>query len=505
MRIKKTIFNSIISLSSYIYLLFVGIATRKLFLLNFPLEFLGYEGLFGSIFTLLSIADMGASGMFNYMLYSAIAKDDKNEISVLMGMYKTLYRIVGFTVLILGSLLFGCLPYIIKENIQDWSYVRFIFIIQLCNTMVTYFLAYRRAIFIASQEAYKTVKIDTIYSTFSAIVRFLVILIFKSYLIYLFVPLVFSITANIHIGIKAKKTYVSMFDHKAIWNDFKERNAFSQLKDLLITKISTVLYTSSDSIIMSRLLGIVTVGYYSNYSQIYNYGNTVLWKLIGPFNESAGNLVNLGSREKINRFFKAYDFLGVILGTMGLTVIGGFFQRVIGLIYGTEYLIPYLAVLAIGEDFYVRQRGMAYNSFQNAVGHYEVTKFYSVLATILNIILSIVLGIQFGLSGILIATVIANVFIQIGRACVVYKYVINAHLITIILKELLFAIVANTCLVINYIILSHFSNSIVELMIGFLIVSFICIIMIVAVFVKTDMFHCFLLYSIEAFKTLKRR
>ena len=80
MRIKYAVKNTVASLGSYLYLFIFGIYIRKLFLETFSLEYLGYEGLFSSIFLLLSIAEFGAGGMFNYMLYSAIARNDNNEI-----------------------------------------------------------------------------------------------------------------------------------------------------------------------------------------------------------------------------------------------------------------------------------------------------------------------------------------------------------------------------------------------------------------------------------------
>lgn len=490
MRIKRTIKNSVIALCSYLFLLVIGIGTRKAFLSVFPIEYLGYEGLFSSIFTLLSIAELGASGMFNYMLYAALASNDENELSVIMGMYRTLYRIVGCIVFSIGCILFFFLDYIITENVTDWRYVRIIYIIQLSTTLVSYFLAYRRAIFVANQESYEVVKVDTIYGMFGAVARLLIVLLLRNYILYLVVPLVVNIFSNIHIYIKCKNKYSNIFGYNASIKDFEERGAIKQLKSLLLSKISTVLYTSADNIIISRMIGIGTVGLYSNYTQIYNFGVSAIWKLVGPFNESTGNLINTESEQNSNYFFKAYDFLGYITGTIGWSVIVCCFQKVIAFIYGDRFLLPIAAVVALGADFYVRLRGAAYNSFQNAIGHYEIIKWYGLIGAMLNISLSIMLGIKYGLAGILAATVIANIIIQSGRAHVVYKFLYRDCIKQVIKKELVFAIISGITVLVSYGITVNM-NDIAGLLFSMIFSIIVPGVIIMIVFWKSDWMQSF--------------
>lgn len=272
MRIKYAVKNTAASLGSYLFLFIFGIFIRKLFLKTFSLEYLGYEGLFSSIFLLLSIAEFGAGGMFNYMLYAAIAKNDHNEIRVVMGMYKKLYALIGTVVFSAGAGFFFLLPVVITDEVSDWNYVRFIYVIQLLTTLTTYFLAYRRAIFIANQQSSEVVRIDTFYKAINSAVRIAVILVFRNYIGYLLVPFVTSAASNLHIYVKSSKKYPEVFGYKAAWNDFKVRDAFKQMKSLIVTKISTVIYTASDNVIITKLAGITAVGLYSNYNQIYSFG-----------------------------------------------------------------------------------------------------------------------------------------------------------------------------------------------------------------------------------------
>lgn len=450
MRIKYAVKNTVASLGSYLYLFIFGIYIRKLFLETFSLEYLGYEGLFSSIFLLLSIAEFGAGGMFNYMLYSAIARNDNNEIRVVMGMYKKLYALIGIVVFVTGAGFFFLLPVIITDEVSNWNYVRIIYTIQLLTTFVTYFLAYRRSIFIVNQQSREVVRIDTIYKTMSSVTRIAVILVFQNYIGYLLIPFITNIASNLHIYVKSKKSYPEVFGYKASWNDFIVRDSFKQLKSLIVTKISTVIYTASDNVIITRMAGITAVGLYSNYNQIFTFGVQAVWNAISPLNESTGNLLHSESREKSKNFFEAFDFFSYLLGAVGLTVIGCTFQKIIAFLYGEQFLISEFAVIAMSEDFYVRERGAAYNAFQNAVGHYETTKVYSIISATANIVLSIIFGIKWGIVGILAATVIGNIFIQAGRAHVVYKWIFYQKKSVVIIKEVFFLLTANLSFVLSF-------------------------------------------------------
>ena len=503
MRIKNTIKNSLFSLGSYLYLFLVGIFIRKLFLENFSLEYLGYEGLFGSIFLLLSIAELGASGMFGYMLYAAIAKDDREEISVIMGMYRKLYFCIGTFVFVLGGILFFFLPYIIVDEVKNWNYVRVIYLIQLFTTLVTYFLAYRRALFIAVQKSYEIVKIETAFKTINSLVRVAVILLLKNYIIYLLVPFVTNILTNIVIWEKSRKQYPDIYKYKATWKDFKDRNAFLQLRSLLLSKISTIIYTSSDNIILARITGIANVGYYSNYSQIYNFGVQVIWNAIGPLNESTGNMVNSESKEKNRRFFDAFDMFGYFLGMVGLCVIVCCFQKLIVFLYGEQYLISIFAVLALGENFYIGEKAAAYNAFQNAVGHYETNRIYSVMSAVTNVVFSIVFGLKWGLAGVLMATVLGNILIQAGRAHIVYKWIFTEErILRVILKEIVFIFTANISLAITVLLTQNIKSNLMGLFISVTIAIIVPVLLGIALFYRTKMFVAMMDYIENSLKTI---
>ena len=59
MRIKNTLKNSLYAILSYFLLAILALAVRKVFIQFLSVEYLGYEGLFGNLFALIAIADLG--------------------------------------------------------------------------------------------------------------------------------------------------------------------------------------------------------------------------------------------------------------------------------------------------------------------------------------------------------------------------------------------------------------------------------------------------------------
>lgn len=505
MRKKKVLINAITSISSYIFLFVFGILIRKLFLNNFSLEFLGYEGLFSSIFLVLSVAEMGAGGMFNYMLYKALAKKDTKELAVIMGMYQKLYRVIGTFVLVAGTVVFFLLPVIIQEDIGNWSYVRVIYIIQLGSTLVTYFLAYRRAILIADQCSHEVVRIETMYKSISQLLRVGAILLLHSYIAYLLIPLATNLAASIHVGRRAAKKYPGVFSRKATWDDFKERKAFPQLRDLLISKVSTVMYTSTDNIMISALAGIRYVALYANYQQITTAVIQLLSFITEAIEKSTGNLVYAETEQKKKEFFDMFDFAGFCLGAFSLCAFVAVFQKTIIVLYGVEYLMPFATVVVIALDFYVRCRGMAYCAFQSAVGHYELGRWLSVAAAVSNLALSIILGLKWGITGILGATILGNVLIQAGRARVIFLLMFPESAWKVIRREIYYALLAIVCMVITILITQNIQSSVLGILGSLGICVVVCMVVIVIVFFKSKRFALLLEYIKMTFNMIKSR
>ena len=73
MNAEKTIRNSIFSLLGQTCTLLLQFVNRRVFIHFLDIEYLGYTNLFGNVFSMLSVAELGIGSIICFHLYKEIA------------------------------------------------------------------------------------------------------------------------------------------------------------------------------------------------------------------------------------------------------------------------------------------------------------------------------------------------------------------------------------------------------------------------------------------------
>ena len=91
----------------------VPFVIRSVMLHYLGTEYLGLNGLFKSLLTILNLAELGVGSAMVFSMYKPIAEGDTRTICSLLRLYRTLYRIIGLAVAAVGLLLLPFLRNII--------------------------------------------------------------------------------------------------------------------------------------------------------------------------------------------------------------------------------------------------------------------------------------------------------------------------------------------------------------------------------------------------------
>ena len=122
-RTEYSLINIFTGMGGYIINTMLGFVCRIIFVRMLSADYLGVNGLFSNILTMLSLAELGISNAIIYALYKPVACKDEKRIASLMKFYRTAYRIIGVAVAVVGLLMLPFLkliintPPAIKENI----------------------------------------------------------------------------------------------------------------------------------------------------------------------------------------------------------------------------------------------------------------------------------------------------------------------------------------------------------------------------------------------------
>ena len=79
-RTEYSILNIIAGVGGYIVNTILGFICRMVFVKCLAADYLGVNGLFTNILTMLSLAELGIGGAIGFALYKPLAEDDKEKI-----------------------------------------------------------------------------------------------------------------------------------------------------------------------------------------------------------------------------------------------------------------------------------------------------------------------------------------------------------------------------------------------------------------------------------------
>ena len=73
----------------------VNFIARKIFVVVLTKEYLGLDGTFANILTMLSLAELGVGTAITYSMYKPLAEGDQKLILSLMTLYRKFYTAIG--------------------------------------------------------------------------------------------------------------------------------------------------------------------------------------------------------------------------------------------------------------------------------------------------------------------------------------------------------------------------------------------------------------------------
>lgn len=422
MRQKLAVKSSAIGLGAKLLAMVLSIISTRLFVHYLGIEIRGLSGVLSNILSLLKLAEMGIGTAIIYALYQPIVDKKIEEIKSLMCFYKKAYRGIGILVLGIGCIVSFFLKFFVEDTTYSWVYIYIIFFFQLFESVSTYMLgAYKRNLLYADQKQYISTLIDALANTIFVILRMVVIVFTRSYLLYLLLQLLQTVISNIVIG--------SVVDHKYPYLQDKDVTPYDKMPELLgnvknviAGRIGGVVYNSTDNIIISKTAGVVAVGYMTNYFMVRNLIKTITSAVTEPIRPMIGNYIReYRDIKKSYQLFLSYTFVRycmanvVVVGVVVL--INPFIELWLGKGYTLSIWIPILLAL----DMYIDLVHSPTWEYINVLGLFKNDRNMSYIGAAINLIVSIILSIHMGVQGVLLGTVIAQMYYWIARTYVIYK------------------------------------------------------------------------------------
>lgn len=390
--------------------LILGFVNRLVFIRCLNAEYLGVNGLFTNILSMLSLAELGIGTAIVYELYRPLAEKDEKKIASLMRFYQKAYCGIGLLIAVAGMCVIPFLNIMIAEPPKINENLVLIYCIFLFNTASSYFFSYKSSILTADQKNYLVVGINYIIVFVQSILQIIILLVTRNFILYLICQSVGTLTYNVIISRVADKRYPSIRGKNIQPLDEDSRNGlFKNIKALIIIKIGGVLVNSTDNIIISSIKGLAATGLNSNYTLLLNTLNSILQQIFNGITASVGNVNAVETNEKKKKMFKIINFLNFWLFawcTIAFIILA---NSIVSICFGTRYILGQNIVIISAINFYVVGMQNAVWTYKTTMGLFDYGKYLVVGTGVINIILSIILGQKWGLFGILLATFISRI------------------------------------------------------------------------------------------------
>lgn len=466
MRIQNSLKNMVIGLSGQVINSVMGIVVRTVFIATLGIEYLGVNGLFTNILTLLSLANLGFDTAIIYSLYKPLAEGDQRKIQALMNLYEKAYRLIGFIILLLGLTLLPFLPYLMNGE-TTVGQIPIIYLLFLLNSVASYYYSYKQSIIIADQQNHIISKIHTMFMLTSNLIQILLLLSTKNFIVVLCSQIVITVMKNIYISHRANRLYPYIKEKNHLKLSKEDRQSFfKNLYSLMLYKISGVVINGTDNIVISVFIGIYWVGIYSNYYLILATLNTFLGFIFYSITASVGNLVVKENVEKKYYVFRIIQFSNFWVYGFCSVCLWSLLNPVITLWLGEQYLLSDFIILVIIIDFYTAGMQHASTTYRETTGLFRKGKYRPLYAAGINIVVSIALAQSIGIAGVFLGTVISRMSTYFWYdPYVIFKYVFQKPVMNYFIRYLKYGLVVFVVAVICDIIGSiSQSNGLIELL-----------------------------------------
>lgn len=465
--------------------------SRMVFVRILSEVYLGVNGLLSNILGLLALTELGIGSAIGYSLYSPLAKGDTKKVSSLMNFYKKTYQVLSLVILVLGLILLPFLPNFINDT-SGISNLSIIYLIYLINMVIGYLFSYKRTLITSDQKNYKIMPYIMFFSILTSILQIISLLIFKNYIVYLLVQTVCVVLENITINrfIDKEYNYLKKID-KALEVSKEELTEIKKnVLALVFHKIGTYVVNSTDNLVISKFIGIIATGIYSNYVLIINIINSFFQMIINNLISGFGNLISLESEKKCYLVFKEMNMLTYMfysVTTIGFILL---FNPVISLCFGSNLTFSTPVVLLIAISNYIQGMTNTISSIQSSAGLYTKDAHIPIIQGILNLVISIILVNKIGISGVVIGTIVCMFLPLIIKPRIIYKNIFKENPFKYYLTFLSQSFLLALGLIICYFILKIISNlqPIIYIILSIIIISLVVTTLNILVYFKTQEF-----------------
>lgn len=419
---KKGFFNIAYSLLGQLILIGFSIVTPILVIENYGSETNGLLHSAAQIFTYLSLLEAGVGSATIQALYGPLARQDDREVSAIMAATGIYFRRTGI-LYTAGVAAFAFLyPVLVQTSLPYFLVVGVVLCTGLGSSLNYFYYGKYALLMQADGHAYVTAKINILINVLTNVIK--IILLLRGYSV-LAVQLSFFLlqaarAVCYHFYVRRKYGHLDF----SIRPDFE---AISQKKAVLVHQLSYLVFSSTDVLLLTFLtqdLKIVSV--YTLYNSIVTMLFTLVSQISSGFDFKLGQLFAT-DREQYNRLYHVFEIIHLVLIFSVMSALYviflPFMRTYTAHVTDINYVNAWYPLCFVLVPLLTHGRTSASSTITFA-GHFEQTKQYSVVETVINLTVSVGGILLLGIPGALLGTIIASLYRTVNIYWYAYRHLL---------------------------------------------------------------------------------
>ncbi len=395
--------NSAIGMFTAVGNILINLGVRVAIVHTLGEEINGLHNLFQSLLSVMAVVETSMMTAMIIHMYEPVKQRDMETIASTMSLYQRIYAGIALLVLGMGGVLCLFMDRIVQSTLALQT-VQAYFLVFLTSAVVNYLTCSHRVILFAEQKnrisALTTLGAELIFRTGGLVAAWLM----GSYVYYLLFLIGEKLFGNLVCRVYVRRAYPEGdWSLRRRTDPALRQKITGTVKPLFVSQLANVLQNSSQSILISMLLGsLAVVGHYGNYQMVVGSVGLLYSQIGAAFTSSFGNLA---TEKQQARMYNAYQRTVTLMSILTIVICAGFLvciQDFIAMVFGPGFLLSNEAVWILTATMFVTLVNIPVVSVQNAMGLHRCDARLMVLQAVLAVALGYFGGRYWGIEGILL-------------------------------------------------------------------------------------------------------
>lgn len=384
-----------------------GLIIPRLYLLTFGSEANGLVNTVKMIYGYLSLLEAGVGAAAQQALYKPVATSQNGRVNAILAATHRFYLRAGITYLGISLAFAVIYPLVIHTEINRVA-VFLIILFYAVPEVLKFLIQGKYRIFLEVEgKAYVLNNLITAMMWVSNIIKLLGLLFGSSLIL---IEFTYCLPAIVQLPVTV--LYVR---RKYPWIDLKVKadvTALKQKTSVLVHQISGVMFSITDTVVISVICGFQQASVYTIYMLFFNNIEKLIKAFTDGINFRLGQLFQT-DRKKFTAIYNIYESLYYIMVFTVYTVAAGFLLPIIELytkgVEDVNYVNPVMIILFSITNLLVNIKTPA-NQVLLYAGCFDKTRHHAVIEMTINIVVSIGATIKFGIAGALAGSIAALLY-----------------------------------------------------------------------------------------------